>query len=102
MDFILEDICERAVRIAQELGCSYCDVRAENSIREGISIEDGQIEHSDISKDAGIGIRVLSSGAWGFFSISNPKPDDIKKSVEIAVKNSQNKSKKTKLSEVPS
>ena len=70
---MMEDFALKAIEFAQMMGCSYCDVRAENSSRDGITIENGQIEYSNLQRDFGIGIRVLNEGAWGFYSISNPK-----------------------------
>ena len=104
MSFSLEDFSEKAVGISQKLGCNYCDVRAESSMSDGISIENGEIEYSNIQRDSGIGIRVLNSDAWGFFSISNPKSiEEIKNAVENAIKNSRGVSRKNKikLSEIP-
>ena len=103
----LEDLAEKAVAFSQERGCNYCDIRAESTIRNGISIENGQIEFSNLQIDRGIGIRVLNSGFWGFYSISNPNSnDEVKLAVEQAVKNShqgiEKKQNKIKLAEVPS
>ena len=104
MSFSLEDYSEKAIQIAQDIGCSYCDVRAENSVIDGISIENGHIEYSNLQEDSGIGIRVLDSGAWGFFSISNPNSnDEIRKAVESAVKNSHGmkRDKEITLAKIP-
>ena len=60
---------KKAIKTAQDIGCSYCDVRAENSVIDGISIENGHIEYSNLQEDSGIGIRVLSSGSGVFFNI---------------------------------
>ena len=100
----LEDFAEKAIKMSQEMGCSYCDVRAEDATTDGLSIENGNIEYSNIQHDSGIGIRVINSGAWGFFSISDPKSnDEIKYAVEKAIKNSHGitRKNKIKLSEVP-
>ena len=96
MSFSLEDFAEKAIKTSQDNGCSYCDVRAENSVIDGISIENGNIEYSNLQKDSGIGIRVINSGAWGFFSISDPKSnDEVKKAVENASKNSHGAKRKS-------
>ena len=85
----MEDFALKAVEFAQQMGCSYCDVRAENSSQDGFTIENGQIEYSNLQRDSGVGIRVLNEGAWGFYSISNPTSnDEIRQSVESAIKNS--------------
>lgn len=68
---MLQDVTEKAVRLAQELGCTYCDARSEVIERYGVVVENGQIEHIVNKYESGIGIRVLCDGAWGFFSTSD-------------------------------
>jgi len=63
----LEDIAEKAVDYALTLGCQYCDVRAENSTKQGFLIENSIVEYSSTKNEEGLGIRVLNEGAWGFF-----------------------------------
>jgi predicted Zn-dependent protease len=40
---------------------------------------------SGIAVSAGIGIRVIAKGTWGFASTSDMSPDSIQKTAEIAV-----------------
>ena len=83
----LEDFAEKSVKISQELGCQYCDVRSENRLSNGFVIENGEVEHSSSKTELGLGIRVLNDGAWGFYSISNPNNiEEIKAGVEKAVR----------------
>ena len=67
----LEEFAEKAIDFASKNGSQYCDVRTESITKKGILIENGEIEYPISKEDIGIGIRVLHSGAWGFFSISN-------------------------------
>ena len=69
----LEDYAEKAIKIALDAGSQYCDVRAESVKTEGFVIENGEVENFVSSKDSGLGIRVLVNGAWGFYSVSEPK-----------------------------
>jgi len=106
MDLDLEEFADKAVLYASDAGCQYCDVRAEVITKKAIKIENGEIEYSTSENDRGIGIRVLNSGTWGFFSISNPiSLDDIKNAVEKASKsaqhNSSQKKSKVKISNLP-
>jgi len=92
------------MQFAMESGGQYCDVRAETVESEGFLLENGEIEHFTSSRDSGLGIRVLANGAWGFFSISNPKSlDEVKNATLDAVKSalhySTNKKQKVKLAE---
>ena len=43
MDNNLEDFAERSIKISQELGCQYCDVRSENRLSNGFVIENGEV-----------------------------------------------------------
>jgi len=72
LDSTIEDFADKAVSHALSLKCNYCDVRAEIITKEGLVIENGQIEYTSSMFDKGLGIRVLNDGAWGFFSVSSP------------------------------
>ena len=100
----LEDFAEKSSQFAMKCGAHYCDVRAETVESNGFLLENGEIEHFISSRDSGLGIRVLANGAWGFFSISNPKSlDEVKNATMDAVKSalhySTNKKQKVTLAE---
>ncbi|HWY36797.1 MAG TPA: DNA gyrase modulator, partial [Nitrosopumilaceae archaeon] len=100
----LEDFAEKSMQFAMECGAQYCDVRAETVETDGFLLENGEIEHFTSSRDSGMGIRVLANGAWGFFSISNPKSlNEVKNAALDALKSalhySTNKKHKVKLAE---
>ena len=102
MDSSIFDFGERAIKYAETLGVQYCDIRAEAHSRKSILIENGEIEHSQEEFDQGIGVRILQNGAWGFFSITNPKNfEEIKQTIDSARKDavhySQKRKKKTRL-----
>jgi len=107
MSGILEEFADTAINFAMDNGCQFCDVRAEKISQEGINLENGEIEFSISRKDEGLGIRVLNSGAWGFFSISNPISIDVVKegvlkACKIALHSSKNKKRKVEISETAS
>jgi len=102
----LEEFADKAIDFASNVGCHYCDVRAESITKKGIVIENGEIEYSISKEDRGLGIRILYNGAWGFYSISNPLSLKI---VEQAVINaartarhySEKKNSKVQLANIP-
>ncbi len=95
MELILEEYADDAVNYALDNGCQYCDVRAEKISQKGIAVENGDIEYSISKNDEGIGIRVLNSGAWGFFAISAPTSGEIiREGVLRACKNALHASEK--------
>ncbi|MGI0065658.1 MAG: PmbA/TldA family metallopeptidase, partial [Nitrosotalea sp.] len=103
----LEDYAEKVIPIALDAGSQYCDVRAESVNTEGFVIENGEVENFVSSHDSGLGIRVLVNGAWGFYSVSEPKSfDGIKQNIIDAVKvakyYSEYKKHKVKLAKVRS
>ena len=94
----LEEFADKAIDFASMNGSQYCDVRAESITKKGILIENGEIEYPISIEDKGLGIRVLHSGAWGFFSISNPQSsDDVKNAVREAAKTAKHYGEKIKL-----
>lgn len=103
MSSVLQDVTEKAVRLAQELGCTYCDARSEIIERYGLVVENGQIEHTARRYESGIGIRVLCEGAWGFFSTSDHTKinQGIIEAVKAAKHYASTKKTKVKLANVP-
>jgi len=81
----MKDLAERAVQTARLAGADYADARV-------LTIRDQQIHVHDLSPkviqdvtDAGIGIRVLKGGAWGFASISRQDKRSAEKVAREAV-----------------
>ena len=102
----LEDYADKALKFSLENGCQYCDVRTETTLSNGFLIEDGEIEHFRSLDEYGMGIRILTEGAWGFCSISNPLSfDDVKRAVQDVVKSTAHsasrKKQKVKLADIP-
>ncbi|MEO9309126.1 MAG: TldD/PmbA family protein [Nitrososphaera sp.] len=100
---MLQDITERAIRLAQEIGCTYCDARFEFIERYGIVVENGQIEYTAKRYESGIGIRVLCDGAWGFFATSDQAKinQGITEAIKAAKHYALTKKTKVKLADIP-
>ena len=97
MESNLEYFADKAMQYALDAGCQYCDVRVEDTSKQGFVIENGDIEYSTSKNDRGLGIRVLNAGAWGFFSISNPSVlDELKHGANEAAKAALQNSKRKK------
>jgi TldD protein len=106
MDSSLIELADKAIQFALTQGVEYCDARAERQMAKSVLIEDGEVEHSRVATDQGIGFRLLKNGAWGFYAVSNPESfEEIKESIKHAIKNSnhysQNKNNPTKLFPIP-
>ncbi len=99
---MLEDIADKVVQFALQNGARYCDARAEVTTSNGFFLENGEVEHTASKSENGLGIRILVEGAWGFYSVSEPKAfDELKDGIIDAVKSalyySQTKKQKVKL-----
>ncbi|TXH40273.1 MAG: TldD/PmbA family protein [Actinobacteria bacterium] len=60
---------------AAEGGASWCDVRVQVMSERHVQLRDGSPEVTMTSRSAGIGIRVIADGAWGFAATSELTPD---------------------------
>ena len=65
-----EEIAEFSLKKAQELGCKYVEVRAEERISNGFVLKNGNLEISGFDINNGIGIRYLVNNNIGFVSFS--------------------------------
>ncbi|KAF6244045.1 TldD/PmbA family protein [Nitrosopumilus sp. b1] len=94
-----EDFVDKSIQISLDLGAEYCDVRSESYSSKKAIIENGQTEQCDSIIDAGIGIRVLKNGVWGFCSISNPGSFEIiREKIIDSINSTQRFSNKIKFS----
>jgi TldD protein len=73
MDSSLNELADKAIQFALTQGVEYCDARAETQMAKSVLVEDGEVEHSRVATDQGIGFRLLKNGAWGFYAVSNPE-----------------------------
>ncbi|HJU13620.1 MAG TPA: TldD/PmbA family protein [Candidatus Nitrosotalea sp.] len=101
---MLTDFAEKAVQFALENGAQYCDARAESITTRGFLLENGQVEHYLDRSETGLGIRILSGGAWGFYSVSEPQTmgdlrDGIVDAIRSALHYSKTKKQKVRLAE---
>ncbi len=62
----MKDLARLALDTAAQRGASYADVRAIEFDREDIQVKNGEVGGLDIGDSAGLGVRVLVGGAWGF------------------------------------
>ncbi|PIZ14494.1 hypothetical protein COY52_12430, partial [Candidatus Desantisbacteria bacterium CG_4_10_14_0_8_um_filter_48_22] len=62
----MKDILEAIRDRAKKKGVSFMDARFVENESTSISLQDGKADKVSSGKSAGIGVRVISSGAWGF------------------------------------
>ncbi len=66
----MNDLIERALDAAQRGGAAYADIRVVERENEGITVKNGALEAASSNASAGLGVRVLVDGGWGFSSSS--------------------------------
>ena len=62
------DLCANALDTARLRGATYGDVRVMHLRQRDLTTKNGQVGTLAQSESIGMGIRVLSNGAWGFAS----------------------------------
>ena len=62
------DLAQSLIRALTRRGVDYADVRYEHLLHESLVAEQGRASSISLSESAGIGIRVLHRGSWGFAS----------------------------------
>lgn len=62
----MREIAELALQAALDAGAGYADVRVQEVDTEEVSVRNGVLETAEQATSAGMGIRVLIDGAWGF------------------------------------
>ncbi len=65
------DYAEAAVEGALAAGATYADARSFAARDESLDARDGQIESLSRSERAGVGVRALVGGSWGFFATND-------------------------------
>ena len=62
------ELAASLIRDLKRRGVDYADVRVERLLHESLVAEQGRVSSISLSESAGIGIRVLIKGSWGFAS----------------------------------
>ncbi|MHA1462663.1 MAG: PmbA/TldA family metallopeptidase, partial [Candidatus Heimdallarchaeota archaeon] len=88
-----EDLYNQVFEMAAKENASYADIRDEDTLYASIEVVDGKVEKSMAGSEAGIGIRLLIDGAWGFSYGSKEKYKDVFKMAIDAQKTSKTLSK---------
>jgi TldD protein len=63
------DAAEAAVQAALDAGARYADARVAHRRHESMSARNGEVEGLEQAEDAGIGVRALVAGSWGFYAV---------------------------------
>jgi len=91
-----EEIAEFSLKKAQELGCKYVEVRAEERISNGFVLKNGNLEISGFDINNGIGIRYLVNNNIGFVSFNNFDRKNIIQILKKSISTTKNSSRISK------
>ncbi len=81
----MEKLVGLALGVLRDLGAEFGEARVERRVEERINTKNLEVEVLSRRESAGIGIRVLYKGAWGFAATSDLSEEGIRKTAEHAV-----------------
>src|ERR1700737_819573 len=85
----LREMAQAALERARELGVDHADFRSERIREQMIRLRDGQLDGGNDSSEAGISIRVVHEGPWGFAAGVVQTPQAAARLAEQAVRVAQ-------------
>ena len=74
-----------ALNTAKARGATYADVRIGRYLNQFVTAREKRVDNVVNTESAGIGIRVIANGTWGFAATSDMSPDSIAQAAEKAV-----------------
>ncbi|MDP9020597.1 MAG: TldD/PmbA family protein, partial [Actinomycetota bacterium] len=80
-----EALARRAVEVAVAAGATYADARLLDLDEQHLAVRNGEVEGVGVSSSAGVGVRVLVHGCWGFAAAGVPEPAEVEAAARLAV-----------------
>ena len=74
-----------ALEAATKAGASYADARIGRYLNQFVTAQETRVDNIVSTESAGIGIRVIANGTWGFAATSDVTPDSIAATARQAV-----------------
>ncbi len=81
----MREIIEDVLKLAGKLGADFADLRVADGSGTSVSVQDGIADRVYTGSGAGVGVRVLVGGAWGFAPTNKTTAEEMKQCVEDAV-----------------
>lgn len=75
----------RAVEVATAAGATYADARLVDLASEHLAARDGAVEAVLQPASAGMGVRVIAGGCWGFAATGRLEPAEAEATARLAV-----------------
>ena len=80
-----KQLADVALTAAKSAGASYADARIGRYLNQFITTAEKVVNNVVNTESAGVGIRVIANGTWGFASTSSMTPESIAKTAKQAV-----------------
>src|SRR5579859_2667165 len=81
----MRELLEAALGVAQRGGASYTEIRAVEREHERIQLKNGHVDSTGADASAGVGVRVLADGAWGFAASAYLDAAHLEAAVRLAI-----------------
>ncbi len=78
-------LADTVLALAKRGGASYCDVRIGRYLNQAIVTREDKVQNVTNRESAGVGIRVIVDGAWGFAASNRSTPQAVAEAVTQAV-----------------
>ena len=80
-----KSLADAAMNSATKAGASYCDVRIGRYLNQFITTRDLNVENVVNTESAGVGVRVIAGGAYGFAATNDLSLDGVANAARQAV-----------------
>ncbi len=80
-----KSMADIALNAARAKGATYADVRIGRYLNQFITAQEKRVSNIVNTESAGVGVRVIANGTWGFAATSDMSPDGIARTAEQAV-----------------
>jgi TldD protein len=77
-------LADAGLSAAAAAGASYCDVRVGRYLNQFIVTREAQVQAIANTESAGIGVRVIADGAWGFAATNQMTPEAVSEAARTA------------------
>ena len=73
------------IRTLKRRGADYADARFERLVHESLVVDGEQVKSLSVSESAGVGVRVLRNGSWGFAATPHLTPASVRRTAARAL-----------------
>ena len=81
----IRDLATRAIEVARAAGATYADARYLAEEWESLDVQDDRVQGVGRGVSAGLGVRVVADGCWGFAGTARLEPGAVEEVARLAV-----------------